>query len=158
MEAWLAASPRESPLQMSIVMSMINLGSSASNVKWGECLSKKVYDVAQGTSVPNPPLVGNNVVLNLDIVFNVVVEIKAILVNVQFTAQGSTSPITLYQQDMAATNPGTYSPGDEFVDSVSWLIPSFAPLGHYAASISVHGNDQKVDNFACLTADFDISG
>lgn len=36
------------------------------------------------------------------------------------------------------------------------MIPSFAPLGHYAVTIKVHGPDQTADNYVCLTADFDI--
>ena len=73
---------------------------------------------------------------------------------VMFTAQGASTPILLYSQDMPASNPGAYSPGDNYVDSVKWLIPSFAPLGHYGFSVKVH--NQAGNNYACLTADFDI--
>jgi hypothetical protein len=72
-----------------------------------------------------------------------------------FTAQGATEPILLYSQDMPASAPGQYESGDEYQDSVKWLIPSFAPLGHYAFSVKVHNEDSS-HNYACLTADFDI--
>ncbi len=97
--------------------------------------------MASGKNIPEPPKVGEDVSLNLDVIFNSQVEIKGIYVNVQFTAKGTTTPITLYTQDSPASSPGVYEPGDEFTDGVSWLIPSFAPLGHYAVSVTVHGND-----------------
>jgi len=71
-------------------------GSSASEVKWGECPSQKIYDIATGTNTPNPPVVGDNVALNLDVILNAAAEIKGIMVNVQFTAVGATTPINLY--------------------------------------------------------------
>ena len=155
-DSYLEHWPKESPVKMALYGSHPILSSSATSIKWGECPSKKVYDVATGVSQPDPPQVGSNVGLNLSILMNQQADIKGIYINVDLTPQGSTSPIVLYQQDFPATSPGTYSPGDEFSDSVSWLIPSFAPLGHYGVTITVHGADQKSDNFACLTADFDI--
>ena len=67
-----------------------------------------------------------------------------------FTAAGSTSPFNLYAQDFPSTKPGEYGAGDEYTDSITWLIPSFAPLGHYSAQIVVHGTDNTKDNFACV--------
>ena len=94
--------------------------------------------------------------MNLDVLFNDAVDVEGVLVSVDFTPQGSHTPTLLYKQDFKPQTPGPYSPGDEFTDQVSWLIPSFAPLGHYAVSIKVHGPDQEADVWACLTADFDI--
>ena len=95
--------------------------------------------------------------LNLDVIFNAQADVTGILVDVGFTPQGSTTATTLYHQDMPATTPKTYSPGDEFKDSVSWLIPTFAPVGHYSAKITVHGKDAEKTKHVCLTADFNIS-
>lgn len=81
----------------------IRLGSSASSVKWGSCDSQKVYDVATGTNQPDPPNVGSNIDLNLDVIFNAAANIQGIHVSVAFTAQGATGPIDLYSQDSPAT-------------------------------------------------------
>ena len=72
------------------------LGSSASTVKWGECDSLHIYDMAQGKSEPDPPVVGSSIGLDLDIIFNAAAKVSGIFVSVEFTAEGSTSPITLY--------------------------------------------------------------
>lgn len=62
--------------------------SVASKVKWGECDSKKLYDLATGVSDPDPPIVGNKVGLNLDVIFNNPVDVHGIKVDVNFTPQG----------------------------------------------------------------------
>lgn len=133
------------------------LGASASSVSWSECSSQHVYDVATGTATPNPPQVGSNVALGLDIIFNNDADVDGNYIYVMFTAAGSSSPIPLYAQDFPAATPGQYGAGDEYTDSISWLIPSFAPLGHYDAQITVHGANKDSDVFACLRAQFDIS-
>lgn len=133
------------------------LGSSASSVSWSECDSQHLYDVATGTATPNPPQVGSNVGLGLDIIFNADADVVGNYIYVLFTAAGSSSPIPLYAQDFPATNAGSYGAGDEYTDSISWLIPSFAPLGHYNAQITVHGADKDANVFACLRAEFDIT-
>jgi hypothetical protein len=131
------------------------LGSQVSPLKWGECPSAHAYDMASGKSSPLIPIVGQEVSLELDVIFNLEVDVKGLKTEVMFTAQGATTPILLYSQDMPGTNPGKYEPGDEYQDSVKWLIPSFAPLGHYAFSVKVHNGDSSA-TYACLTADFDI--
>lgn len=95
--------------------------------------------------------------LNLDVIFNNDVDVVGNYIQVAFTAAGASSPIPLYAQDFKSTTPGEYGAGDEYTDSITWLIPSFAPLGHYHAQISVHGADRNSDVFACLVADFDIT-
>jgi hypothetical protein len=132
------------------------LGSSASSVTWSECASEHLYDVATGTANPNPPQVGSFVSLNLDVIFNADAYVVGNYISVLFTAEGSQSPINLYAQDFASGSTGQYVAGDEYTDALNWLLPSFAPLGHYHAQIQVHGANKDKDIFACLVADFDI--
>jgi len=155
-ENWIKIAPKESLVKMQLHSSRYSLASTASSVTWSECDSQHLYDVATGTAVPNPPQVGNNVGLNLDIIFNADVNVAGNYIYVLFTAEGSTTPIPLYAQDFTSSKPGQYGAGDEYTDSISWLIPSFAPLGHYHAQITVHGANKDSDVFACLLADFDI--
>lgn len=154
-DAWLQAAPKESAVKMQLYSSK-RLSSTASSVTWSECDSQHLYDVATGTASPNPPQVGSWVSLNLDVIFNNDANVVGNLISVLFTAQGASTPIPLYSQDFPSTTPGAYGAGDEYTDSISWLIPSFAPLGHYHAQIQVHGADKTNDIFACLVADFDI--
>lgn len=153
-EAFKAVAPKESLVKMQLHGS--RLGSTASSVSWSECQSLHLYDVATGTASPNPPIVGDFVGLNLDVIFNNDANVVGNYINVQFTAQGSSSPIALYAQDFNSGHPGQYGAGDEYTDAISWLVPSFAPLGHYKVQIVVHGPNKDTDNFACLYADFDI--
>ena len=153
-ENWLKVSNKESLVKMQLHGS--RLGSTASSVTWTECQSQHLYDVATGTAVPNPPQVGDFVALNLDVIFNADADVVGNYIYVLFTSEGSQSPIPLYAQDFNSKNPGQYGAGDEYTDAISWLIPSFAPLGHYHAQIQVHGADKDTDIFACLVADFDI--
>jgi len=157
MQNWLQASPKTSPIKMQLIgASQMKLGSSATPVQWSECKSQRLYDVATGTANPQPPQVGNNVALNLDVIFNADADVIGNYIYVLFTAAGSTSPISLYAQDFPSNSPGQYGAGDEYTDGISWLIPSFAPFGHYHAEIRVHGADKEKDVWACLVADFDI--
>ena len=154
LENWQMVAPKESLVKMQLHGS--RLGSSASSVTWSECASEHLYDVATGTANPNPPQVGSFVSLNLDVIFNADAYVVGNYISVLFTAEGSQSPINLYAQDFNSGSPGQYGAGDEYTDALNWLIPSFAPLGHYHAQIQVHGNDKEKDIFACLVADFDI--
>ena len=115
------------------------------------------YDVAAGTADPNPPQVGDWVTLNVDVIFNDDVDVQGLFINVLFTAEGQTNPMNLYSADFKSKAPGSYSAGDEYEDSLTWPIPSFAPLGHYCAQIIVHGPTVQDDKYACIQADFDIS-
>lgn len=148
------ASPKESLVQMQLYGS--KLQASASSVTWGVCDSQKIYDVASGTASPNPPVVGKNVGLNLDILFNADADVRGLYVFVALTPKGGSSPTPLYQEDFPAHDARVYSAGEEFTDSISWLIPAFAPLGHYKVTITVHGASKDANKYACLTADFDI--
>jgi len=81
-----------------------------------------------------------DVSLNLIMIFNSQVKIKGIHVNVQFSAKVTAVLITLYTQDSPAPSPGAYEPGNEFTNEFM-VDSSFSPLGHYAVSVTVHGND-----------------
>jgi hypothetical protein len=154
MENWMKASPKDSLVKMQLHGT--RLMSTASSVTWSECDSQKIYDVATGTASPNPPTVGADVNLNLDIIFNNNANVVGNYIYVAFTAQGSSSPIPLYAQDFTAGSPGQYGAGDEYTDTLAWLVPSFAPLGHYHVEITTHGPSKDNDKYACLVADFDI--
>ena len=143
-------------LKPELYSSHIKLASQASPAQWSECDSQHLYDVAVGTAKPNPPQVGSTVGLNLDVIFNNDANVIGNYVYVQFTSQGATSPISLFAQEYPATEPGQYGAGDEYTDSISWLVPSFAPLGHYKVQISVHGPNRNSDVWACIQCDFDI--
>ena len=54
------------------------MGSSASKIKWGECESQQIYDVATGKNDPDPPVVGQSVDMNLDIIFNEEADIQGV--------------------------------------------------------------------------------
>ena len=70
--------------------------------------------MASGKSTPASLIVGQDVSLELDVIFNEEVDVKGLKTEVMFTPQGATTPILLYSQDMPATNPGKYEPGDEY--------------------------------------------
>ena len=89
-------------------------------------------------------------------IFNAEADVVGNYIYILFTAAGSNSPISLYAQDFPSNKPGQSGAGDEYTDSISWLIPSFAPLGHYHAEISLHGADKEKDVWDCLFADLDI--
>ena len=101
-------------------------------------------------------MVGQNVALGLDVIFNTDVNVQGLNVKVEFTAQGTTTPVTLYLNDFPSKNPGVYHDGDEYKDAISWMIPSFAPLGHYHCTLKLHGQDANKDINVCLITDFDI--
>ena len=148
---WLQTSPSL------VQMQLYKLQSQASPVKWGVCTSQTLYDVSTGTASPATPIVGSNVQLNLDIIFNADVDVEGNYVFVQFTPAGSSTPIPLYAQDFPATSAGAYSAGDEYTDSITWLVPSFAPLGNYNVNVRTHGASKDQDIWSCLTANFDIT-
>jgi hypothetical protein len=97
MEAFMKVAPKESLVKMQLHGS--RLGSTASGVTWSECPSLHLYDVATGTASPNPPIVGDFVGLNLDVIFNNDANVVGNYIYVAFTAEGSSSPIALYAQD-----------------------------------------------------------
>jgi len=99
MENWLQATPKSSSIKMQLQGATHKLTSTASRVKWSECASQRLYDVATGTAKPQPPIVGDFVSLNLDVIFNDDAFVIGNYIYVLFTPEGSTDPITLYAQD-----------------------------------------------------------
>ena len=78
-------------------------------------------------------MVGSWVTLNVDVIFNDDVTVNGLYISVLFTSQGATEPVNLYSTDFPSDSPAQFGAGDEYEDSLSWPIPSFAPLGHYQA-------------------------
>ena len=66
----------------SVARSQFGLQSSASSVKWGSCDDQGVYDVAKGSNTPEPPKVGSDVSLNLDVIFNTQVSLSNLGISV----------------------------------------------------------------------------
>ncbi|TNV76302.1 hypothetical protein FGO68_gene9615 [Halteria grandinella] len=156
LSAWSKVLPKESAVKMQLYGAQHpTLKSIASGVTWSECNSEHVYDVACGTAKPNPPIVGDWVGLNMDIIFNNDADVTGNFISVAFTAQNSKSPIPLYSQDFNSGQPGQYGAGDEYTDALTWFVPGFAPLGHYNVTIEVHDQGQK-QVYACIQAEFDI--
>ncbi len=60
--------------------------SQASYAELSECGSQHKYDVAVGTATPNPPIVGDWLVMNLEVTFNQNVEINTLYINVLYPA------------------------------------------------------------------------
>ena len=54
---------------------------------------------------------------------------KSILVKI--IPDGQALRIPLYYQDFPFDYPVMYKAGDVYNDDISWLIPVFAPIGHY---------------------------
>ena len=63
---------------------------------WSECDSQRLYDVAAGTATPNPLVVGSEVKLDMDVIFNNDALVVGNFVKVSFTAESAKYPITLY--------------------------------------------------------------
>ena len=94
---FLKVSPKETLVSFKLHGS--RLRSSVTPVLWSECPSLHLYDVAAGSATPVPPVVGDFIVLNLDVIFNSDADVVGNYIHLDFTAEGSTSPIALYAQD-----------------------------------------------------------
>lgn len=154
MENYLKAVPAH--VLMQNMMRNPKLESTATAVKWGKCSDEGVYDVAKGTNTPQPPQVGSNINLNLDVIFNDDANVSGLFIDVKLTAQGTSTPITLYSNDFKVDNAKVYHDGDELLQKETWLVPSFAPYGLYQISLKVH-DPANQDTFVCQTAEFTIS-
>ena len=133
-----------------------NLEATATSVKWGVCDSVKAYDDAKGISDPDPPVVGKDVKLILNAIMNTDADIHGVDVQVLFTQVGAKAPAVLFQKDYPVDDAKIYHDGDEFKQTITWNIPSFAPKGNYFINVLVHGTD-KTTKYVCLTATFDIN-
>ena len=88
-------------------------------------------------------------------VWNQEVDVRGLYVNVMFTAKGATTPVVLFKQDYPKDSK-TYEEGEEMNEVIEWLVPAFAPLGHYYVTVSIHG--EKVDDkHLCQIGQFDIN-
>ena len=141
-------------LVRAVASAPLRLESTASPVTWSECSSQHLYDDEKPSNSPTLPIVGKSIALNLDILFNQDLDIAGNLVNVDFTQVGSSNPVTLFRQDY--TDKKHVSDGQEYKQSISWLIPTFAPLGHYKVVITTHGASKTEDIYACACAEFEI--
>ena len=153
-EAFKAAFPKESLVKMQLYGSRV--GSTAQNISWSECPSKRNYEVATGTITPNPPIIGEFLDLDIDVKFNGYANVVGNFISVKVTPDGQTLPIPLYSQDFPTSYPGIYIAGDRYNDGIAWLLPTFAPIGHYNFQVVVHGPNKDNDNYVCLEADFEV--
>ncbi len=118
-------------------------------VTWGTCPCDGGFkvDLAKTHSDPLSPKKGDKVQLILSGVWTNDVELDAVKVYVEW------NKTPLYVEEFSRTT--SYSEGDSYNDNIGWLIPSFAPTGHYAVKITLHDKG-TIKNFGCLTADFDL--
>jgi hypothetical protein len=119
-------------------------------VTWGECAGGDgdfAVDLSSTYSVPTVPVKGINVELELHGTFTNDVDLAGLKVYVTW----DNTP--LYTNDFARTK--HYAAGDSYKDEITWLIPSFAPSGHYSVQITLHDKDNKTI-FDCISADFDL--
>ena len=86
----------------------------------------------------------------MDILFNAVADVKNAFVSVMFSNGGTPAP--LYGKEQVLSKARLFHEGEELIDSISWDIPTFAPIGKYDVQIVVHGADKDKDNYVCLTA------
>lgn len=120
-------------------------------VTWGECAGGDgdfAVDLSSTYSVPKIPVKGINVQLELKGTFTNDVDLSGLKVYVEW------NKTPLYVNDFPRTK--HYAAGDDYSDEITWMIPSFAPSGHYAVQITLHDKSGKVV-FDCISADFDLS-
>lgn len=115
-------------------------------VTWGTCTDNGnfQYDSSNTYSVPSPAVKGSNVQLHLEGTFTDIANLKGLKVYV--TIGG----IPLYINDFPRAK--DYQPGDQYVDNITWLIPSFAPSGDYVAQIQLHDAANTI--YGCVSANF----
>ena len=63
--------------------------------------------------------------------------------------------MVLFQMDYAPKVKKVYQDGEEMNEAIAWLVPSFAPLGLYHVTVTVHGKDKK-DKHAAQIGEFYI--
>ena len=97
------------------------------DVTWGECAGGSgdfAVDLSDTYSNPKIPVKGSNVNLELHGTFTNDVNLDGLKVYVEW------NKTPLYVNDFPRKK--AYSAGDDYKDEITWLIPSFAPSGHYA--------------------------
>lgn len=99
-------------------------------------------------STPLYPIKGQDVTLNLQGTFTDDASLAGLKVYVEW------NKTPLYVNDFPRDQ--EYSAGDPYQDTIVWFVPGFAPSGHYAVQVTLHDKSEKVINFGCITADFDL--
>lgn len=118
-------------------------------VTWGECAGgdgEFAVDLSDTYSVPAIPTKGSNVELELHGTFTNDVDLTGLKIYVTWDKN------PLYTNDFPRVH--HYAAGDAYKDEITWLIPSFAPSGHYSVQITPHNKANTV--FDCISADFDL--
>ena len=120
-----------------------------SPVTWGECAGGDgdfAVDLSNTFSVPALPTKGITVELDLTGTFTADVDLSGLKVYVTI------DKTPLYVNDFPRVH--HYAAGDSYKDQIKWVIPSFAPSGHYAVQITLHNKANEI--FDCISADFDL--
>ena len=114
-------------------------------VSWGTCQDDdNIFQFSQSMTSysPSPIKLGSNLSLNLGGTCKVPMFVEKIHVHVDWNS------VHLYDQDIAV--------GETFPtvlkESVSWFVPSYAPRGNYAVTLTGFDNASKTD--ICVTANF----
>ena len=104
-------------------------------------------DRANTRNVPNPVAKGKNVSFNLAGIVSDAITVTNLHIHVDWNGA------TLYDEDHAQNN--TYDSSYNY--SLGWFVPSFAPSGHYAVTISATGSNEG-DNgtVLCVNAAMDL--
>jgi ML domain len=133
----------------SLFKSFTQLKNPGDPTQWGSCDADGGFkvDFSNTYAAPEPPVMGQNVQLNLAGTFTDTATLTGINVYVTW------NDTPLYVNDFAR-DAKTYNAGDAYSDSITWLIPSFAPHGHYHAELTLHDGSNK--KLSCSTADFDL--
>ena len=120
------------------------------NVVWGACPDDKSFkdDKTKTYNLPQPPVKGTNVQLFLAGTFMNDVDLAGLKVFVTWNDN------PLYVNDFPRS--AHYDEGTPYKDNITWLIPSFAPSGHYHVELTLHDNAKKPEIYGCLTADFNL--
>ena len=124
---------------------------NAGTVTWAQCDdAAKVFtfDESSTTYSPDPIVKGSDISLNLAGIVSAPIEVTNVHVHVDWNGS------TLYDQDLKQDNKYDSS----YAYSVKWSVPSYAPSGHYKATLKGTGTPDKGGDHSvlCVTADFDF--
>ena len=122
-----------------------------SDVTYGQCddvAGAFTFDSDNTSNSPAPPVKGSDVTLNLAGIVSETIEVSNVHIHVDWNGS------TLYDEDHAQDN--TYDSAYNY--SLKWAIPSYAPSGAYAVTITGTGNTSSVssDVVLCISANFTL--
>jgi len=117
---------------------------------WGSCPDDGKFkdDMTNTYNKPQPPVKGTNIELFLAGTWLDDVDLAGLKVYVKW----NNNP--LYVNDFPRKQ--HCDEGSTYKDNIVWLVPSFAPSGHYYVEITLHDASATPEVFACLTADFNL--